>query len=243
MQLAEMFRDHPAPRAVIECAIEGVLGNVNVTDAEGPPAARIDLGCYAIFGGAAESGASLVESARPLAELIVPDDQRWRDLLVEIWGERLEDRPMRTFAAHALDTAHLEELTATLPPGLSIERLQRETAGQLDAELVPHALQVFRDAAHFEERGLGFGVIDAGRVVAASTSYAISSRRVEVSISTRPTHRGRGLATAIAARMLHHCLEQGKTPDWSAANPVSKHLAAKLGFRPAVLCDVFYLKA
>jgi hypothetical protein len=45
-----------------------------------------------------------------------------------------------------------------------------------------------------------------------------------------------------AAAMLAACLERGLRPEWSAADPISKHLAISLGYRPAALCDIFYLE-
>ena len=241
MQPVDLFRSHQTPRAVIESALEGVLGEISVTDGPGPPAARLRLGCYAVFGGAAESAGDFVASIVAPMEIIVPDDQRWRDLLFETLGEHLEDRPMRTYSGHRLDAAHLERLASRVPSGYRLEALDLDSAGQLDTDLAPHALQAFSDARAFLESGFGFGALHGERLVAASTSYAISSDRVEVSISTREAHRGRGLATAVAARMFLSCLQLGKQPEWSASNPISKHLAIKLGLRPAGLCDVLFL--
>jgi GNAT superfamily N-acetyltransferase len=240
--LVEMFRDHRALRAVIEAAVEGVVGDVVYDDASRPRAARLDLGCYTFFGGEPAAGERLVRGVRAPRELIAPESQRWRDLLFEVWGEGLVERPMRTYSADALDLPHLERLASSAPPGFSVDRLDAAGARELDAGLQPHALQVFADAERFVERGVGFAAWHEGHVVAASTSYAISERRVEVSISTRADFRGRGLARAVAARMLVHCLREArKVPDWSASNPISKHLAVTLGFRPAALCDVLYL--
>lgn len=242
IEVESMFGGHSTLRAVIESAVEGTLGTVLVDDPSNPKAARIDLGCYTAFGGTVEASKKLMSSVRSPAELVVPDDQSWRDLLFEVWGEDLADRPMRTFSGLSLDQDCLSDIASNIPAGFSVQRLDRDDAKQLDAELTPHALQVFRDAHHFCHFGFGYGATHHGRLVSASTSYAISSKRVEVSISTKQPFRGQGLARAVAARMLLHCLKEGKHPDWSASNPVSKHLALSLGYRPAGLCDMLYLE-
>jgi len=37
------------------------------------------------------------------------------------------------------------------------------------------------------------------------------------------------------------CLENGLRPKWCASNPISKRLALSPGYRPAALCDIFFL--
>jgi len=148
---------------------------------------------------------------------------------------------MRTFELHALDRERLQELAEDIPAGYTITALDADSASQLDGSIQPHAMQVFDEVGEFLAQGVGFGALDGSRLACAATSYAISAKRVEVAISTRPDFRGRGLAKSVAAHMLLYCLEHGLRPEWSAANPVSKRLALALGYRPGCLCDVFFL--
>jgi GNAT superfamily N-acetyltransferase len=206
--------------------------------------ARLDLGCYAIFGGmAGTTGATeLMASVVRPREIILPEDQEWRDLAHEVHGARLEDRPMRTYSGHELDAERLASLVAAAPAEFTIEPLGPRLAAQLDTELEPHALQAFPDIDDFVARGMGFGAVCGGRLVGAASSYALSSLRVEVAVATRPAFRRRGLARAVAAAMLVHCLRDGLRPEWSAANPASKRLALALGYLPGPICDSLYLR-
>lgn len=239
-----LFGAHATLRAVIECGLEGILGRV-VAPGSPPRAARIDLGCYAIFGGDAttDDAERLVREVEAPRELLVGEDQRWRDLLLRVHGDRMEDRPMRTFSPHALEPDRLRTLAERLPDGFSLRRIDAGGAALLDDGLVPHGMQTFADPADFAARGLGFGVFADGALASAATSYAVSSSRVEVAIATRERFRGHGLARAVSAAMLRHCLDAGLRPEWSAANPISKRLALGLGYRPAAMCDVFLLPA
>ena len=242
MALERLFEAHHTLRAVIDSGLEGRLGRI-VTRGVPAHAARIDLGCYAIFGGdaAAPEAEELARGVTAPLELLAGEDQGWRDLLQRVHGRKLEDRPMRTFSPHALDREHLRTMERRLPAGFSIEPLDAERAARLDSGITPHGLQTFTDAAHLAAEGIGFGVFSAGELASAASSYAISKSRVEVAISTREAHRGRGLARAVAATILLHCLDAGLRPEWSASNPVSKRLALDLGYRPAALCDVMFL--
>lgn len=242
--LETLFDGHRTLRAVIDCVLEGRLGRISSDSTRTPTVARLDLGCYAIFGGdpsRAES-VSLVREVPAPRELLIPDAQAWRDLLVAIHRRRLTDRPMRTYATHGLKSARLRDQACILPAGFSLERMHVDAARQLDDSLVPHGMQVFPSPEALVEQGIGFIVLHDGVVAAQATSYALSSCKVEVAIATREAFRGRGLARAVGARMLLHCLEQGLEPEWSASNPVSKRLAVALGYRPGPLCDVFYLE-
>ena len=242
--LEPLFASHTCLRGVIASALEGRLGSAVVDDADNPNVARLDIGCYAILGGDATqpAAAELVASASVPNELVVPADQTWRDLLVATWGNRLTDRPMRTFATHRLNVEQLQRFAAAIRSGFSIAPIDESLAEQLDDRLIPHAMQVFPTVADFATHGIGYGVVHEGELVSAATSYTISNHHVEIAISTREDHRNLGLARAVAAHMINACLDRSLIPDWSASNPTSKRLALSLGYLPAPICDIFYLE-
>jgi len=171
------------------------------------------------------------------------NDPGWRRLILDVHGGQVFDRPMLHYDPSGIDLASLIHLESTLPPGFSLQALDADLTRQLDADLEPHALQVFDSVQEFLDDGLGFGAVQNGQLACAATSYTRSSRSVEVAISTRPVFRGRGLAAATAARFLRECLMQGLAPRWSASNPVSQRLAVRLGYKPAGLCEVLYLRS
>jgi GNAT superfamily N-acetyltransferase len=241
--MKELFDGHTTLRAVVESGFEGHLGTLTTDDAAAPRVARIDIGCYAIFGGdpAAPSAGEWMCALTPPVEILVPPLQEWRNLIDECLGDRAEDLTMRTFSTHALRRDHLTEMASAEPPaGFRLRGIDLETARRLDANLEPHAMQVFPTAQAFVDRGLGVvAVAPDGRLAAQSSSYTISSRRVEIAIGTHPDFRRLGLARLLAARMILMCLDRGLEPAWSASNPLSKRLALSLGYRRAALSDVF----
>ena len=64
MTLWDLFASHSTLRAVIDAVLEGNLGRALVGEPVDPRVARLDIGCYAIFGGDAgvPEAAGLVES-------------------------------------------------------------------------------------------------------------------------------------------------------------------------------------
>ena len=240
----ELFDRHATLRVVIESVLEGRLGRAVFDDASDPKVARLDLGCYAVFGGDSNhpAAARLVESVSAPRELLPPDDQGWRDLLQKMHGRKLSDRTMRTFSAHTLDRDRLRTMSSRIAAGYRLGRIDEGRAGRLDESLEPHAMQVFESSAQFARHGIGFCAERDGAMASAATSYAISSRRVEIAVATAADHRGKGLARSVAAALALHCLQNDRIPEWSAGNPVSKRLALDLGYLPARLCDIFDLE-
>jgi GNAT superfamily N-acetyltransferase len=238
--LASFFAGSLELGAVIEAVVEGRLGQASVAG----DAARLSVGCYEIFGGDPSSPAAraLVAAAARPRELVYGNDPGWRQVILDVHGEGVFDRPMRDYDPGGIDRASLFRLEAELPAGFRLQALDTVLTRQLDADLEPHALQVFESAQGFLDHGLGFGAVQEGQLVCAATSYTRSSRSVEVAIATRTAFRGRGLAAATAARLLRQCLTEGLAPRWSASNPVSQRLAVRLGYQPAGVCQVLYLR-
>ena len=226
--------------AVIEAVREGRHGKVTrAGDAE-----RLSVGCYEIFGGdpTTQEARVLVETAARPRELIYGNDPAWRRVILDVLKDAVTDRPMRDYDPSGIDPSTLLRLEESLPSGFTLRAFNASLTDQLDAGLEPHALQVFESAREFLAQGLGFGAVHEGELACAATSYTCSSRSVEVAIATREKFRGRGLAAATAARFLRECLTRGLVPRWSASNPVSQRLAVRLGFSPAGVCEVLYLR-
>lgn len=69
-------------------------------------------------------------------------------------------------------------------------------------------------------------------MVCGATSAFVCEGAIEIQINTVKAYRGLGLATAVGATLLVHCLEHGIEPHWDAGAPDSERVAAKLGYVP-----------
>ncbi len=95
--------------------------------------------------------------------------------------------------------------------------------------------------AAFQAEGSGAVVYDGGEIVAAASSFLSLGKEVEMDISTKEAHRGKGLATACVARVLQECMERGIIVHWDAQNDVSRHMAEKFGFEAETEYSVYWL--
>jgi hypothetical protein len=242
--LAPLFRSHPPHlRAGIASVLEGRVGRAWISGDGAARAARLSVGCYDVFGGDSDSTAA-EEVSRGVGgprELVHGNDPRWDRRLREIFGARLSERHMRSYDGEDLATGPLRELATALPADASLRPIDERSSRELDAELSPHALQVYASAAEFLGEGFGFGVFVGDRLACAATSYAVGGGAVEVAIATRVAFRGRGYAAAASARLLLEAIARRLAPHWNASNPVSQRLALRLRLRPAGICEVLYL--
>lgn len=94
--------------------------------------------------------------------------------------------------------------------------------------------------AAFRAEGAGAVVWRDGDIVASASSFLSMDGEVELDMSTKEEHRGKGLACACAARMLQDCMERGIVVHWDAQNDISRHLAAKFGFELETVYPVYY---
>ena len=128
-------------------------------------------------------------------------------------------------------------------PGIEISAIGIDDIPQIDETFSPNKLSIFGSPQHFITTGFGECARFEGNVVAVASSYAISSRMVEVAIATHPDFRRRGIATAVSAAMLVSCIKKNLDPHWNAGNERSSQVARKLGFTYAGEVPLLYLPA
>jgi GNAT superfamily N-acetyltransferase len=241
--LVPLYEERTELRAVTDAVLEGRLGAAVADRAAGPRVARLDIGCYSIFGGdpALPASRELVRTVASPRELLFPDCDAWRARLREVLGTGLSERPMRAFDAAGLDPERLRALAREVPPDFELHEIDPGIAARLGPEHEPHAMQVFDSPQAFARSGIGFCALHSGEIACVASSYAVCSARIELAIATHPTYRRRGLARVVASRLMAECLTRGIVPQWNAGNPVSQHLAVSLGYRPAGICEILYL--
>jgi GNAT superfamily N-acetyltransferase len=240
--LSDFYKNHPRLRAVIEAVLDGRLGSVRVLE-DPPRAARLDLGCYAVPGGDPTSSSArtlLTELTGPL-EIVVPDDDRWRQLLADVFGTRIRDRSMQAYVGDALSTEKLDKMSTSLSARYELVPMGVAEATALGGDLSPHGVDVFGGPENFVRTGFGVCALLARSPVCAASTYALTADKAEVAIATREDHRGQGLATAVGAAMLAECQQRGHLPHWNAYNPISQRLALRLGLTPIGICEILML--
>ena len=136
-----------------------------------------------------------------------------------------------TFSPESLNLKYLLHLQKRIPSDFHIQQVNISLASQLRNEGFT-SFAGFSSLADFVERGIGFCAKIEGSIICYAVSLIQCREGIDIGIETHPDFRNKGLATAIGAKLLVHCIERGIYPHWSTGyeNATSIHLAEKLGY-------------
>lgn len=230
LRLSEAFRHNPRVDCSIDCAVEGQMGRAYVDDPLNPTAWRITVGPFWYFAGDADSpGGRALLAEYPPWNLLMPSPPAWAAAAKEVFGERLVAFPRYSFDASSLSEAHL---SAILAASLHRDRVRRVDAALLARPDNYVEFDDFDSAEDFLERGVGYTLMEGGKLTGAAYSSLVCNRGIEVSLFVDEPYRRRGIATAISAALLLECVRRGLWANWDAANLESCALAEKLGYSP-----------
>jgi len=245
--ITRLFAGHKRVDMTLDSILAGQCGsNISITvdNASDPQTVQIRQGPFVIFAGdpGNDTAHSLIEELPPGCYIMpVPDE--WITLARKIHGERLLKTNRYSCSGINLDLSRLADLAGGHPELPSPQRIDYPASElMMDDELHCHHFGNFLSIEHFLDTGFGYCIREHDRVIAACTSSLVSSQGVEVSITTRPDDRRKGVATLVAAWFLMHCLKNNLYPHWDAGNMISVNLAQKLGYQYIDFYDVYYLK-
>mgnify|MGYP000083849281 CR=1 FL=1 len=232
--LAPLYASMPpcGLRGLAAAVLEGHLGEAFADDPHAPQVAELCFaGVHFCGGDAAHPLARVIVDRLPVDNVVAACTPLWRALLDAAHGRRLVALPATDYHAYTLDPHRLRHLAARVPAGYAVRRIDLALARRIEAELqTEDHVRSFGSPEYFVSRGVGYCALHEGRIVSAASSGAFHDAGIEVQINTLPEHRGRGLATAVAAHLLLYCLESGLDPHWCTHNPISARLAEKLGY-------------
>jgi GNAT superfamily N-acetyltransferase len=226
-----LFAAHRRDRAIIDCALEGHIGQAFADDLVTPSVARLDCGPFAALAGdpASPAARDLVRYA-PI-DWVTPETDAWRGFLEAEFAGRIRRIRFVELSAEELDPGQLDTLAQALPPGFTVARIDVEFAEALMRDLGKQwLLDSYASMDDFLARGIGYVVLHNGRVVGSAASAVSSSRAIDIDIEVAPAHRRKGLGAAVGAALALECVQRGIEPLWLASNDTSVRLARKLGY-------------
>lgn len=254
--------DHYFPPAILEGIRSGHVGSIhhreflgrtdnNNNGTEECTVERADFGCYSFFSGPTPSS-TLINSIPPgvpsSGRIMVATSNVWQRALAAKFPDGIIGAIFCYRASESTPQLVKAASERSLPPAYSLHVLDSRTDDQphvlkiLHEELSPNALCVFGGSVSHVLRNGGLGMLVRDTVtsmpVALATSYAKTASSVEVSISTHPSCRQKGIATILAARFIQEVYRLGLEPYWSTgkSNLVSQRIASSLGFKQAGAC-------
>ena len=205
-----------------------------VTDPDAPRSALLYSSVDGIFL-AGEPDRELVEYGELGDNEVHPQNEAWEKLIKECWPEAVPTTRYAIRRCKDFDREKLQSFVDALPEGYEIRRIDSEIYDLIlsaDDDDLEYLIGDFETKEAFLEKGRGFAVLKDGKVVAgASSEYCYRFGGIEVEIDTVHKERRKGLASAVGAKLILSCLDDGLEPVWDAANLISVHLAEKLGYQ------------
>ena len=212
---------------VLSC-LQKVMGKVYVTDPAEPKSALAVIGDFAFCAG--EPDPELLRGKPDKWLLVVPQNKAWETLIEENFAAYKRIR-----YAIRKDTVFnrekLEAMVRALPEGYELRKIDGALYDLCrKSEDFEDCVAVFESKEQYLKLGRGWAVLKDGIIVSAASSYSRYREGVDIEIDTVKEERRKGLGSAVAAKLILSCLDEGLYPAWDAANILSVRLAEKLGY-------------
>lgn len=214
---------------LIYSCLQGVMGKVYVTDDIAPNSACAFVGCFAFYAGVPDR--ELLEHKLADFMILVPHDSAWQMLIEKCYPDARKTVRYAIKKDTHFDIVKLKAFEKLLPDGYEIKKIDDRLYDEcLNESFAVDFVSSFENKQAFRKNGLGFAVVKDNRIVAGASSYSRYREGIEIEVDTAKDERRKNLATAVCAHLIIECLDIGLYPSWDAQNPISVHLAEKLGY-------------
>ncbi len=216
----------------VEAIFSGEFGRAWADDADAPTVALAHIDFWFIAGDARTRAADEALGQVPRRGTIVTGGGSWDERVRSTLGDDMHERARTGMAAPTpteWNGDRLQAMASAIPDGFEIRRVTPADVhafAAFEKDLVAN----FGTIERYLENGIGFGAWFNGQCVAGCSSFTLAGGKLEIEIDTHRDFRRRGLARAVAATMILHCLDEGIEPCWDAHNLESSALALQLGF-------------
>ena len=228
-KVKHLFGDWMLPKLL---DIPGIELKIFVTDPDAPRSAMLYEDEDEYFAG--EPDKELVENRQSKETALLSKEKAWEPLFEQCYPEAERITRYAIHRCKDFDREKLQSFVDALPEGYEIRRIDSELYDMIDkiddADL-EDLNGDYETKEAFLKEGRGFVVLKDGKIVAGASSCCSYYDGIEIEIDTGRAERRKGLATAVGAKLILSCLEDGLEPRWDAANLISVHLAEKLGYR------------
>ncbi|MCI8470179.1 MAG: GNAT family N-acetyltransferase [Clostridia bacterium] len=156
--------------------------------------------------------------------IIIPSDSL-KNIIEEIFKDNINKLERYSIKKNPLfDKQKLQEYIEKAPKEYPIQEIDKNTAEKIKEE------KFINITDNYKKSGVGYCCIYNNKIIGVASSNIFYKDGIEVNIKVKDEYRRRGIATALASKLILKCLEENKKISWDAANLWSVGLAKKLGF-------------
>jgi hypothetical protein len=217
--------------------IEGKMGRAWVDKKDNPSMAMVIVADFCYLLGSISSNSldlnidELIEKCK--RKVIVAEDSTWVSII-----ERFCPNGLNIFTRYSIkkefdvfDKSVLISYINAIDSKFNIVSIDEALFSKvLEDSFMADCCSNYSSLEEYMKHGIGYAITHNGEIIAAASSYSYCEGSIEVTIGTKENYRRKGLALAVAARLILGCMERGIYPSWDAANVESVALAEKLGY-------------
>ena len=130
----------------------------------------------------------------------------------------------------------INDMVNKLPQNFKLIKINKKLSDRIKKE------NFINKTDDYQKNGIGYCCMYNNEIIGAASSNIFYSDGIEVNIKVKEPYRRKGIATAMAAKLILECLNKNKKVSWDAANKNSVQLAQKLGFEFDSAYDIYELK-
>lgn len=204
--------------------LDGTMGEAYVDNLINPKFAILIVRKYCFMSGkiVKEKLQKLINSQLKQYILIPSDDLK--KILEETFTDIRKNERYSIKKTPLFDKQKLQSYIDKLPKNYQIKQINGNIAEKIRNE------KFISITDNYGKYGIGFCCIYNNEIIGVASSNIFYNDGIEVNIKVRDEHRRKGVATALASKLILKCLEKNQKISWDAANLWSVGLAEKLGF-------------
>lgn len=206
--------------------LEGTMGEAYADNISNPNFAILIVRKYCFMSGNIEKEDlyKLIDSK--LKQYIIIPSDNLKNIIEEIFKDNINKLERHSIKKNPLfDKQKLQEYIDKAPKEYPIQEIDKNIAEKIKEE------QFVLITDNYEKNGVGYCCIYNNEIIGVASSNIFYKDGIEVNIKVKDDYRRRGIATALASKLILKCLQENKTISWDAANLWSVGLAEKLGFK------------
>lgn len=217
--------------------IEGKMGRAWVDKNENPTIAIVVVAdfCYLLWcitnNNIDVTRDELLEKCK--GKIIVSYNSSWNSIMEGFYSNNL-NRFNRYSIKKELDVFQKDILNSyidAINPEFKINRINEPIYFEvLKDDFMADCCSNYSSLEEFLKHGIGYAIVHNGEIISAASSYSYCEGSIEITIGTKDEYRRKGLALAVASKLILDCIEKNIYPRWDAANLESVELATKLGY-------------
>lgn len=205
--------------------LDGTMGEAYVDNISNPNFAILTVRKYCFMSGNIEKENLYKLINNKLKQYIIIPSDNLKIVIEEIFKDNVNKLERYSIKKNPVfNKKKLQEYINKVPKEYNIQAIDKKIADRVKEE------KFINITDNYEKNGVGYYCIYNNEIIGVASSNIFYKGGIEVNIKVKDEYRRKGIATALASKLILKCLEENKKISWDAANLWSVGLAEKLGF-------------